>query len=264
MNVLFIGDIVGSPGRSIVKSRLPELRHAWGLDFVVANVENSAGGNGVTPAVAEELFQAGIDGMTMGDHLWDKKEVAKLLLHESRFLRPLNFTEGTIGRGVTVLRRESRALAIINLIGRTFMSPYENPFERVWPALDAVHRETPCVLVDFHAEATSEKIAMGWMLDGQVSAVVGTHTHVQTADDRILPKGTAYISDVGFTGPHEGVLGREMEPVIDRFRTLAPRRFPVAKGDVRIQGVRLVVDEESGQARSIERVSLDENAEITL
>lgn len=262
MKVLFIGDVVGSPGRAILKRRLAELRDTWQLDFVVANVENSAGGSGITPAVAEELFELGIDGMTMGDHLWDKKEVSKLLLREERFVRPLNFSEGTIGRGWTVLRGRSGTLGVMNLIGRTFMPPFDNPFEKVWPPLDALQRETRCVLVDFHAEATSEKIAMGWMLDGQVSAVLGTHTHVQTADDRVLPKGTAYISDVGFTGPHESVLGREIAPVIERFRTLAPRRFPVASGDVRIQGVKLTLDADSGRALSIERVSIGDQDPI--
>lgn len=247
---------MGSPGRAILDARLEEIRERFEIAFVVANVENAAGGSGITPRVAEQLFSAGVDGMTMGDHLWDKKEVTSLLLHEKRFIRPLNFPEGTIGRGWTTLENAHGSLSIINLIGRTFMSPYDNPFTRVWEALSVAQRQSRCILVDFHAEATSEKIALGRMLDGEVSAIVGTHTHVQTADETVFPHGTAYISDVGFTGAQESIIGREIEPVVDRFRTLTPRRFPVATNDPRILGAVISIDTETGRAKSIRRVNI--------
>lgn len=263
MKLLFIGDIVGEPGRRAVQTLLPKLRETHGLDFVIANGENSAGGNGITPRLATELFAAGIDVITSGDHLWDQKEVLELLADEPRFLRPLNYPAGTPGAGAGVfetrLAKGSTAtplkVAVVNAQGRTFMPAIENPFLVVPPEVARLRAETKIVFVDFHAEATSEKIAMGRMLDGQVSAVVGTHTHVQTADEQIFPGGTAYLSDAGFTGPHEGVLGREIEPVIRRFVTNMPQRFEVARGGIRLNGVMVEVDETTGRATGIWRVA---------
>ena len=237
MKLLFIGDIVGQPGRRAVAELLPKLRQQHALDFVIANGENSAGGSGITPKTAEEIFSAGVDVITSGDHLWDQKEVMELLQNEKRFLRPLNYPPGTPGQGSAIFQiRDPRSktqdpisIAVLNLQGRTFMPPLENPFLLALDEVKRLREQTKIIFVDFHAEATSEKIAFARMLDGQVSAVVGTHTHVQTADEQIFPGGTAYLSDAGFTGPHESVLGREIEPVLKRFLTNMPQRFEVAK-----------------------------------
>jgi 2',3'-cyclic-nucleotide 2'-phosphodiesterase len=256
VKILFIGDIVGEPGRRAVKTLVPLLRLQHRLDAVVANGENAAGGSGITPKVADEIFSAGVDAITTGDHLWDQKEVTGLLEGESRFLRPLNYPPGTSGQGARVFRLESKpAFAVVNLQGRTFMPDLDNPFAVIQPEVARLRTDTRVILVDFHAEATSEKIALARMLDGQVSAVVGTHTHVQTADEQIFPGGTAFLCDAGFTGPHESVLGREIEPVIQRFLTHVPQRFEVAKGRVLLQGMVVDVDESTGRARRIERVS---------
>ena len=256
MKILFIGDIVGEPGRRAVKTLVPMLRVQHRLDAVVANGENSAGGSGITLRTAEEIFSAGIDAITSGDHLWDQKEVTQLLESEPRFLRPLNYPPGTAGQGARVFRLPGRPpFAVINLQGRTFMPDLDNPFAVVQPEVARLREETRVILVDFHAEATSEKIALGRLLDGRVSAVVGTHTHVQTADEQIFARGTAFLCDAGFTGPHESVLGREIEPVIRRFLTYTPQRFEVAKDRVLLQGAMIDVDESTGQARRVERVS---------
>jgi len=243
---------------------LPELRRQHSVDFVIANGENAAGGNGITPRIAGELYASGVGVITSGDHLWDQKEVAQLLADESRFLRPLNYPPETPGRGAGIYAagaaggtagRELR-IGVLNVQGRTFMQPpLDNPFTTARDAVKRLRVETPIIFVDFHAEATSEKIAFARFLDGQVSAVVGTHTHVQTADEQIFPGGTAYLSDAGFTGPHESVLGREIEPVIQRFLTSVPQRFEVAKDRVLLHGVLIEVDEASGRAKTIERVA---------
>jgi metallophosphoesterase (TIGR00282 family) len=256
LKILFIGDIVGEPGRRAVKTLVPVLRLQHRLDAVVANGENSAGGSGITPKIAEELYSAGIDVITTGDHLWDQKEVTLLLEGERRFLRPLNYPPGTIGQGSAVFRLEGKApFAVVNLQGRVFMPDLDNPFTVVQPEIVRLRQETPVILVDFHAEATSEKIALGRMLDGRVSAVVGTHTHVQTADEQIFPGGTAFLCDAGFTGPHESVIGRQIEPVVRRFITLTPQRFEVAKGRVLLQGALFDIDESTGLARHVQRLS---------
>lgn len=256
MRILFIGDIVGEPGRKAVKHLVPVLRERHRLDAVVANGENSAGGSGITRELAAELFAAGVHVITTGDHLWDQKEVTELLVNEPRFLRPLNYPPGTPGQGSTVVTLENGALlGVINVQGRTFMPDLDNPFARVRAEIEQLRARTPVILVDMHAEATSEKIAMGRMLDGLASAVIGTHTHVQTADDQIFPGGTAYLSDAGFTGPHESVLGREIAPVIKRFLTNQPQRFPVARDRVLLQGAVVEVDDATGKAVSITRVS---------
>jgi 2',3'-cyclic-nucleotide 2'-phosphodiesterase len=256
VKILFIGDIVGSPGRRAVKEILPRLKQAHQLDVIIANGENSAGGNGITPDIAAELFGYGIDAITTGDHLWDQKEVIELLHKEKRFLRPLNYPPGTPGQGSAVLKiRDLPPVAVMNAQGRTFMPPLENPFLLALDEAKWLRQHTPVIFVDFHAEATSEKIAFARMLDGQVSAVVGTHTHVQTADEQIFPGGTAYLTDAGFTGPHTSVLGREIQPVLMRFRTAMPQRFEVARDNVKLHGAIVEVDEASGKAVNIQRVS---------
>lgn len=257
MKLLFIGDVVGQPGRRAVQRLLPQLRQQHALDFVVANGENSAGGSGITPGTAEELFAAGVDIITSGDHLWDQKEVIELLQHESRFVRPFNYPPGTPGQGSVVVPLAGRQpIAVLNLQGRTFMpAPLENPFLMARDEVERLRAQTPVILVDIHAEATSEKIALARMLDGRVSLVVGTHTHVQTADEQVFPGGTGFLSDAGFTGPHESVLGREIEPVLRRFVTGMPQRFEVARDRVLLQGAVVEVDEASGHAIRVERVS---------
>jgi len=261
--MLFIGDIVGEPGRRAVKILLPKLREQHALDFVIANGENSAGGSGITPKMAGELFSAGVDVITSGDHLWDQKEVMELLQNEPRFLRPLNYPANVPGHGSGIFEiKNSKSgiqnpvlIAVLNAQGRTFMPPLENPFSLAAEEVKRLREKTKIIFVDFHAEATSEKIAFARMLDGQVSAVVGTHTHVQTADEQIFPGGTAYLTDAGFTGPHESVLGREIQPVLTRFRTAMPQRFEVARNDVKLQGAMIEIDNASGKAVNIQRVS---------
>lgn len=257
MKLLFIGDIVGQPGRRAVKELLPKLREQHGLDFVIANGENSAGGSGITVKTAEEIFAAGVDVITSGDHLWDQKEVMELLAGEKRFLRPLNYPPGTPGRGSAIFEiRNPARIGVLNLQGRTFMQPpLENPFLIAADEVKKLREQTKLIFIDFHAEATSEKIAFARMLDGQVSAVVGTHTHVQTADEQIFPGGTAFLSDAGFTGPHESVLGREIAPVIQRFLTSMPQRFEVAKDRVILHGIVIEIDETNGKALSVRRVA---------
>jgi len=263
VKLLFIGDIVGQPGRNAVKTLLPKLREQHALDVVIANGENSAGGSGITPKTAGEIFAAGVDVITSGDHLWDQKEVMELLASEKRFLRPLNYPAGTPGQGSGVFEVQSLMskvqspglIAVLNVQGRTFMQPpLDNPFTLALEEVKRLRERTKIIFVDFHAEATSEKIAFGRFLDGQVSAVVGTHTHVQTADEQILPHGTAYLTDAGFTGPHDGCLGREIEPVIKKFLTGMPQRFEVAKNRVQLHGAVIEIDDASGKAIKIQRV----------
>jgi len=256
LKILFIGDIVGEPGRRAVSIILPRLRRQHGVDVVIANGENSAGGSGITPKTAEEIFAAGVDIITSGDHLWDQKEVIGLLQNESRFLRPLNYPQGTPGQGSVVYQANNQApVAVVNLQGRTFMPDLENPFTFIRAEVERLRQKTNIIFIDLHAEATSEKAALARMLDGQVSAVIGTHTHVQTADEQIFPGGTAFLSDAGFTGPHESVIGREIEPVIKRFLTLQPQRFAVAENDVKLQGAVVEINDHTGKAEKIERVS---------
>jgi metallophosphoesterase (TIGR00282 family) len=256
VKLLFIADIVGQPGRRAVKELLPKLRKEYNVQIVVANGENAAGGSGITVNTAWEIFAAGVDIMTSGDHLWDQKDVTELLENERRFVRPLNYPAGTLGQGCTIWQVEGqRPVAILNLQGRTFMPPLENPFTCAQQAVEQLRKQTNLIFVDFHAEATSEKVALARMLDGRVSAVIGTHTHVQTADEQIFPGGTAYLSDGGFTGPHESVIGREIEPVIRRFLTNTPQKFEVARGRVLLQGALVEMDDATGRAIKISRIS---------
>lgn len=256
VKLLFIGDVVGQPGRRAVRELVPGLRQRHRLDLVIANGENAAGGSGITPKTAEELFAAGVDILTSGDHLWDQKEVVELLERERRFLRPLNYPAGTPGQGSILFQPGGLpATAVLNLQGRTFMPPLENPFHCVLVEVERLRRSAAIIFVDFHAEATSEKVALARLLDGRVSAVIGTHTHVQTADEQILPGGTAFLCDAGFTGPHDSVIGRETEPIIRRFLTNMPQKFEVAKGRVLLQGALIEIEDSTGHALKIERLS---------
>lgn len=256
VKILFIADIVGQPGRRAVKELIPNLRRAHGINLVIANGENAAGGSGITPKTAAEIFAAGVDIMTSGDHLWDQKEVFELLANEKRFLRPLNYPPHTPGQGSVVFQADSfPPVGVLNLQGRTFMATLENPFHAALAEIEKLRRSTKIIFVDFHAEATSEKIAMARMLDGKISALIGTHTHVQTADEQIFPGGTAFLCDAGFTGPHESVIGREIEPIIKRFLTNQPQKFEVAANRVMLQGAIVEIDDNTGRATKIERVS---------
>jgi metallophosphoesterase (TIGR00282 family) len=255
MNILFIGDIVGNPGREALKKLLPDLKKEFALDFVIANAENSAGGSGITPKVAEELFSSGADVLTSGDHIWKKRDVFEIINEDERILRPLNFPSGAPGRGACVYKTKSgKKIGVINVNGRVFMEALECPFRTAIAAQEELARETKVIIVDIHAEATSEKVALGWYLDGKASAVLGTHTHIQTADERILPEGCAYITDVGMTGPYDSVIGRRIEDVLERFLSSIPTRFEVAEENVQLAGVVLDIDEDTGKARSIVRI----------
>ncbi len=235
---------------------VPQLRAQHQLDYVVANGENACHGSGITKTQADEIYDAGVDVITCGDHLWRQRDVIWLLTNEKRFVRPINYPSGTPGQESVVVQKEGvPAFAVVNAQGRTFMTELDNPFPMVEKEVAALKEKTPIVFLDFHAEATSEKIAMGRMLDGEVSAVIGTHTHVQTADDQIFPGGTAFLCDAGFTGAHESVIGREIEPVIKRFKTCQPQKFDVASKKVTLQGAIVEVDDETGKAISILRVS---------
>jgi metallophosphoesterase (TIGR00282 family) len=255
MNILFVGDIVGSPGRLAIKKLLPGLVKEYSLDFCAANAENAAGGSGITGQVAEELFASGLDALTSGDHIWKKKEIFELISRDNRILRPANYPPGAPGSGYAALSaKNGLKVGLINVNGRVFMPPLDCPFKAAQAARDALAKETKIIIVDIHAEATSEKVALGWYLDGKVSAVLGTHTHVQTADERLLPTGTAYLTDVGMCGPYDSVIGRETAVVIEKFLTGIPVKFEVAEENVQLQGVVLDIDEKTGKARSIVRV----------
>jgi len=255
--LLFIGDIVGRPGRDLVKRGVAGLVAHHQIDLVIANVENAAAGFGVTPDIADDFLAHGVHVMTGGNHTWDKKEIFPYFALQPRLIRPANLPPGAPGRGVYVARTGNGVpVAVVNLMGRVFMTAIDDPFRVVVDEVDAIRHEALIVFVDFHAEATSEKVAMGWHLDGRVTAVVGTHTHVQTADERVLPRGTAYITDVGMTGPHDSVIGVERGPILQRFLTAMPQRFETATENPRLNGVIITANESTGRAESIERVGL--------
>ena len=256
MHILFIGDIVGKPGREILRRALPLLVERYDVDIVIANVENAAGGMGVTRDVAEGIRDIGVDVMTSGNHIWDKKEALNYIELEPRLIRPANYPNAPGSGRYVATTGGGNTVGVINVMGRVFMAPLDNPFEVVRREIEVVREQATIILVDFHAEATSEKLAMGRHLDGEVTAVVGTHTHVQTADEQVLPHGTAYITDVGMTGPHESIIGVEIRPALSRFVTGMPSRFETASADPRINGVLITADPTSGQASAIERVSL--------
>ena len=251
MLVLAIGDIIGRPGRQAVHKLLPNLRKQYGTDLVIANVENVAGGLGVTPPTATELLEAGVDVMTSGNHVWAHKDILPYLDNEEMpLLRPLNYPPGVAGRGYLV----NGKVLVVNLIGRTFMSDYDCPFRAMDSLLEEIGGKPPIIIVDFHAEATSEKVAMGRYLDGRVSAVLGTHTHVGTIDAQLLPQGTAYVTDIGMTGPMESVIGDDINAVLQRFLTMIHNRLPVGQGKVMFNAVLVRIDNKSGKATSIERI----------
>lgn len=255
MKILALGDIVGKPGRDAIRAILPDLKKKEGIDLVIANAENAAGGSGITPEITYELRGSGVDVITSGDHIWKRKEVLKVIGNIQWLLRPANYPAGAPGTGATVIKAENGInVGVINLLGRVFMQPLECPFRVAWQEVKRLREITPVIVVDIHAEATSEKIALGWYLDGMVSAVVGTHTHVQTADEKILPKGTGYLTDLGMVGSHASVLGRRVEQIIDRFITQMPRKFELATEDVQMNGVLITVDEKTGKCVSIQRM----------
>jgi 2',3'-cyclic-nucleotide 2'-phosphodiesterase len=260
MKILFIGDIVGRPGREIIKEGLAKIREKENIDFVIANAENAAGGSGLTVRIVEELLSFKIDCLTSGDHIWSKRDILKIIDTEPRLLRPANYPSGVRGTGAAVLSTQKGVkIGILNLQGRVFMNPIECPFRVAAFEIERMKGEADIIIVDIHAEATSEKQALGHWLDGKVSAVLGTHTHTQTADERVLPQGTAYITDVGMTGPFESVLGRTIDSVLQRFLTSTPVRMDVAEDDLRIQGVIVEIDTASARAESIKRFEYKED-----
>ena len=258
MKLLFIGDIVGRPGRDLVKRGLRAIVATHDVNFVIANGENSAAGFGITREIGDQLFSYGVEVMTSGNHIWDKKEALDYIVREPRLLRPANYPAGAPGHGATLVTAANGVkVGVVNVMGRVFLANIDDPFTTAAREVARLRAEgAALVFVDMHAEVTSEKIAMGWHLDGQATAVVGTHTHVQTADNRVLPKGTAYLTDAGMTGPHDGVIGVEKEPVIGKFLSGLPARFETATGDPRLNGAIVTADPSTGLATAIERVSL--------
>ena len=256
MRLLFLGDVVGRPGRRALAALVPRLAAQEDIEFVIANCENASGGKGVDPRSADELHEAGVDVLTSGNHVWQNREIVPYMRESGRLLRPLNFPPGVPGVGWTVqrTRRSEARVAVLNLIGRVFMAPVDCPFRAADEALADIRREASIVFVDMHAEATSEKVAMGRFLDGRVSAVVGSHTHIQTADETVLPGGSAYLTDAGMCGPEDSVLGVRTDRVVERFLTQMPTRFEVATGAVLVQGAVIDIDGETGRAQSIRRV----------
>lgn len=256
VKILFLGDVVGEPGRKAVIESVPLMKKERDIDFVVVNGENAANGRGITPKITIDLLRAGVSVITTGDHVWDQKELVPFIDTEPRLLRPINYPDKTPGAGSIVLETAKGKIGVINVQGRTFMLPIlENPFRIIDEAVKKMRAETNVIFVDVHAETTSEKIAMGRFLDGKVSAVVGTHTHTQTADEQIFPGGTAFLCDAGMCGPSESCLGREIEPILARFITNLPVSFPVAKGPVKLHGALIEIDETIGRALSIGRIA---------
>jgi 2',3'-cyclic-nucleotide 2'-phosphodiesterase len=256
MKILFIGDIVGSPGRKIVHERLADILKQRQIDLCIINCENSASGFGVTPRIAEELFAAGADVLTSGNHIWKRREIIEYFPTQPRLLRPANFPASSPGGGLYVGEKNDTGYAVLDLQGRTFMTPIDDPFRTAERELAKIPPNVKVIVVDVHAEATSEKVAMGWFLDGKVSAVLGTHTHVPTADFRVLPQGTAYVTDVGMTGPHDSVIGMEKQGILEHFLdNTMPSRFVVAEGDIQMNCVLIDVDESTGRARFIDRLN---------
>jgi metallophosphoesterase (TIGR00282 family) len=255
MRILFIGDIVGKAGRQAVEGLLERILSDHRIDFTVANGENAAGGMGITPAIASDFLDLGVDVLTSGNHIWAKKEIVPFLDEEERLLRPANYPNGVSGRGTGIFPLgNGKKVGVLNLEGRVFMRNLECPFRVGEKEVEKLKEQTPIILVDFHAEATSEKVALSWFLNGKVSAVVGTHTHVQTADEKILSGGTAYITDAGMTGPLASVIGIRRQIALERFLTQVPIKFDVATEEIELQGVILEVDEQTGKSRSIERI----------
>ena len=257
MRILFIADIFGKPGREIVRHAVPVLVERRDIDFVIANVENAAAGFGITGDIADTILSYGVDAMTTGNHVWDKKEILDYIPRQPKLLRPLNFPAGVPGRGSLLARtRTGEPIGVINVMGRIFMNPLDDPFAGAVREIEALRARTRIIIVDFHAEATSEKVAMAWHLDGRATAVFGTHTHVQTADERILPGGTAAMTDVGMTGPHDSIIGVTVEAALSRFVTAMPSRFEAATGPGRLNAVIVTADPATGKATAVERLNL--------
>ncbi len=260
MKILFLGDIVGAIGRDTFKEHIAALREQHQPQVIIVNGENSAAGKGITEKIYRELLALGVNAITLGNHVWDNRSIFEFIDSAKYLVRPANLPEGVPGQGVCYVKCNQIELAVVNIIGRTFMNPCDDPFKKIQTILNEVRKRTPFIFVDFHAEATSEKQAMGWFLDGSVSAVVGTHTHVQTADNRVLPGGTAYISDVGMTGAYDSILGVEKDAVLKRFLTQIPQRFEVPdNGRTLLSGVVVELDPKTGLAKSIKRVLINED-----
>ena len=256
MKILLIGDVIGRPGRVVIERELIRLREERQIDFVVANCENVAGGAGVTPALADELFRTGVDVLTSGNHVWRKREAIDLLNRDPRVIRPANYPDGAPGAGSTIVESLSgQKIGVLNVMGRVFMEPLDCPFRTADRELARLKLVTPIIIVDMHAEATSEKVAMGWHLDGKVSCVFGTHTHIPTADERILPNGTAFITDVGMTGPYDSVIGRRVDQILTRFLSNMPHKSEVAEANVQLRGLLVEVQPATGKAMSVERLT---------
>ena len=257
MKVLFLGDVFGKPGREILKKKLPSLVEENNVDFIIANGENAAGGIGITPDICETLLYMGVDVVTSGNHIYKKREIYDYIDRQPRLLKPANYPPSTPGSGYHIMSdKKNNKIAVINICGRVFIDYFDCPFRTIDKILNNVRKETPVIIVDFHAEVTSEKVAMGWYLDGRVSAVVGTHTHVQTADERILPGGTAYITDVGMVGPRNSVIGVKKENIIKKFLTMMPQKFTVSEDDYIVNGAVIDINEKNGKAESIKRLNI--------
>ncbi|WAA13527.1 TIGR00282 family metallophosphoesterase [Fervidibacillus halotolerans] len=260
MNILFIGDVVGAPGRKALKEQLPKLKEKYHPTITIVNGENAASGKGITQKIYRQFLEMGVHAITLGNHSWDNKEIFEFIDEEKYLVRPANFPEGVPGKGMIFLKVNALEIAIINLQGRTFLSAIDCPFQKAKDLITEAKKRTPFIFVDFHAEATSEKQALGWFLDGQVTAVVGTHTHVQTADNRILPKGTAYITDVGMTGIYDGIIGVDKEAVLRKFLTSLPTKFEIPKnGRTQLNGVLIEIDEKTGLAKGIKRILINDD-----
>lgn len=259
MKVLFVGDVVGAKGREMVEQYLPKLKKKYNPEVTIVNGENSAHGKGITMKIYQKLLSLGVQAVTMGNHTWDKKEIFEFIDEAKALVRPANFPEGIPGKGIVYVEADGKELAVINLQGRTFLPAIDCPFRKADELIQEAKKRTPYIFVDFHAEATSEKQAMGWYLDGKVSAVVGTHTHVQTADERILDKGTAFITDVGMTGPYDGILGVDREAVLKKFLTNLPVRFEINEGRGQLNAVLVEIEEGTGKAKSIKRILINDD-----
>lgn len=260
MKILFIGDVVGSPGRDMVKEYVPKLKEKHRPNMTIINGENAAAGKGITEKIYKEFLESGAQVVTLGNHTWDKKDIFEFIDSAKYMIRPANFPEDTPGKGIVFININGKEIAVINLQGRTFLPPLDDPFRKVDELIEEAKKRTSIIFLDFHAEATSEKQAMGWYVDGRVSAIVGTHTHTQTADERILPQGTGYITDVGMTGPYDGILGVEKDAVIKRFLTSLPVRFETDKqGRTQLNGFLVTIDEKTGKASRVERILINDD-----
>lgn len=258
MNILFIGDVFGSPGRKMLEQHLPRLKERYRPTVTIINGENAAGGKGITEKIYKQFLSWDVQAITMGNHTWDKREVFEFIDNAKYIVRPANLPVGNPGTGMIFLNINGQEIAIINLQGRTFLPPIDDPFHKIDELISIAKKRTKIIFLDFHAEATSEKLAMGWYVDGRISAMVGTHTHVQTADERILPEGTGYITDAGMTGPHNGIIGVKREAIINRFKTNLPTRFEVASGPKQLNGILFHVDSQTGKTLKVERILVND------